>query len=55
MTCILVAHLGEHVILAADKRVVKIETDGSRAPDHDNVEKIVQAGVGGLLALAWLV
>jgi hypothetical protein len=46
MTCILVAHLGSEVIIAADKRVVKIEADGSRTPDHDSVEKIVQTGVG---------
>lgn len=46
MTCILVAHLGEHVILAADKRAVQINADGSRAVLNDDVEKIVETGVG---------
>lgn len=46
MTCILVAHLGEHVILAADKRAVQINEDGSRTVLNDNVEKIVKTGVG---------
>lgn len=46
MTCVLVAHLGEHVIFAADKRAVQINTDGSRTVLSDDVEKIVETGVG---------
>lgn len=46
MTCILVAHLGEHVILAADKRAVQINSDGSRTVLTDDVQKIVETGVG---------
>jgi len=46
MTCILVAHLGDEVIIAADKRVSCITQDGLRIPLGDNEEKIVRTQVG---------
>lgn len=38
MTCILVAHLGDEVIIAADKRVTQITEHGARIPCGDNEE-----------------
>lgn len=46
MTCILVAHLGDEVIIAADKRVTQITQDGVKIPCGDNEEKIVRTKVG---------
>jgi hypothetical protein len=46
MTCILVAHLGDEVIIAADKRVTEINQDGVKIPCGDNEEKIVRTNVG---------
>lgn len=46
MTCILVAHLGDEVIIAADKRVTQITQDGVKIPHGDNEEKIVRTKVG---------
>ncbi|AGZ36362.1 MAG: hypothetical protein ACOKSU_14540 [Pseudomonas sp.] len=46
MTCILVAHLGDEVIIAADKRVTQITEQGVRIPCGDNEEKIVRTEVG---------
>lgn len=46
MTCILVAHLGSEVVVAADKRVVRYEADGTRTVIGDNEEKIVRTAVG---------
>jgi hypothetical protein len=46
MTCILVAHLGDEVIIAADKRVTQITQDGVKIPHGDNEEKIVRTQVG---------
>lgn len=46
MTCILVAHLGDEVIIAADKRVTQITLDGVKIPCGDNEEKIVRTKVG---------
>lgn len=46
MTCILVAHLGDEVIIAADKRVTQITEHGARIPCGDNEEKIVRTEVG---------
>lgn len=46
MTCILVAHLGDEVIIAADKRVTQITKHGERIPYGDNEQKIVRTEVG---------
>jgi hypothetical protein len=46
MTCILVAHLGSEVVIAADKRVIRYEADGTRTVIGDNEEKIVRTAVG---------
>ncbi|CAG8870118.1 hypothetical protein [Pseudomonas fluorescens] len=46
MTCILVAHLGSEVVVAADKRVVRYEADGTRTVIGDNEEKIVRTAAG---------
>ncbi|MDD2064516.1 hypothetical protein [Pseudomonas sp. 25571] len=46
MTCILVAHLGDEVIIAADKRVSEITQDGVRVPCGDDEEKIVRTALG---------
>lgn len=46
MTCILVAHLGDVIIIAADKRVTQITQDGVKIPCGDNEEKIVRTKVG---------
>ena len=46
MTCILVAHLGSEVIVAADKRLSQYLQDGSRIVVHDNEEKIVRTEHG---------
>lgn len=46
MTCILVAHLGDEVIIAADKRVTHIAQDGVKTPCGDTEEKIVRTEVG---------
>lgn len=46
MTCILVAHLGYQVIIAADKRVTHITPDGVRTAVGDNEEKIVRTEAG---------
>ncbi|WGX51892.1 hypothetical protein P7I94_15575 [Pseudomonas aeruginosa] len=46
MTCILVAHLGDEVIIAAGKRVTQITEHGARIPCGDNEEKIVRTEVG---------
>lgn len=46
MTCILVAHLGDEVIIAADKRVTQITEQGVRIPCGDNEEKIVRTEFG---------
>lgn len=46
MTCILVAHLGDEVIIAADKRVTQITQNGVKIPLGDNEEKIVRTKVG---------
>ena len=57
MTCILVAHLGDEIIIAADKRVTEITQDGVKIPCGDNEEKIVRTKVGvitGAGALAML-
>lgn len=57
MTCILVAHLGNEVIIAADKRVTHITEDGVKTPCGDTEEKIVRTEVGvitGVGSLAML-
>lgn len=41
MTCILVAHLGDEVIIAADKRVTQITQDGVKIPHGDNEKKFL--------------
>ncbi|EPF6691878.1 hypothetical protein ODJ70_24675 [Pseudomonas aeruginosa] len=46
MTCIIVAHLGREVLIAADKRVTYISEDGARTPIGDSEEKIVRTAVG---------
>lgn len=46
MTCILVAHLGDEVIIAADKRVTQITQEGVKTPHGDDEEKIVRTQVG---------
>lgn len=46
MTCILVAHLGDEIIIAADKRVTEVTQDGVKIPCGDNEEKIVRTKVG---------
>lgn len=46
MTCILVAHLGDVVIIATDKRVTQITEYGVKIPCGDNEEKIVRTEVG---------
>ena len=46
MTCILVAHLGDEVIIAADKRVTQITENGARVPCGDNEEKLVRTEAG---------
>lgn len=46
MTCILIAHLGDEVLIAADKRVTHITQDGVKIPSGDNEEKIVRTEVG---------
>lgn len=46
MTCILVVHLGDEVIIAADKRVTQITQDGLKIPCGDNEEKIVRTKFG---------
>ncbi len=46
MTCILVAHLGTEVIIAADKRVTFITPDGTKTPIGDGEEKIVRTPAG---------
>lgn len=46
MTCILVAHLGSDVVVAADKRAVQYNDDGTLTVHSDDVQKIVQTGVG---------
>lgn len=46
MTCILVAHLGSEVVVAADKREVQYKADGSLTVHGDDVQKIVRTGVG---------
>ena len=46
MTCILVAHLGDEIIIAADKRVTEVTQDGVKLPCGDNEEKIVRTKVG---------
>lgn len=46
MTCILVAHLGDELIIAADKRVTQITQDGVKIPHGDKEEKIVRTKVG---------
>lgn len=57
MTCILVAHLGSEVVVAADKRLVRNEADGTRTVLGDNEQKIVRTKAGivtGCGALAML-
>ncbi|WP_440062963.1 hypothetical protein ACTACQ_11260 [Pseudomonas syringae] len=46
MTCILVAHLGDEIIIAADKRVTQITQDGLTTIIGDEEEKIVRTEVG---------
>lgn len=46
MTCILVAHLGDEIIIAADKRVSQITQDGVITFIGDEEEKIVRTEVG---------
>ncbi|AJZ96909.1 hypothetical protein PFLUOLIPICF7_01735 [Pseudomonas simiae] len=46
MTCILVAHLGSEVVVAADKRAVQYKADGTLTVACDDVQKIVRTGVG---------
>ncbi|MFP3849026.1 hypothetical protein [Pseudomonas sp. W5-01] len=46
MTCILVAHLGDEVIIAVDKRVTQIAENGVRVPCGDNEEKLVRTEAG---------
>ncbi|QVI88029.1 hypothetical protein [Pseudomonas viridiflava] len=46
MTCILVAHLGDEIIIAADKRVTLVTPDGAKSPGGDDEEKIVRTKVG---------
>lgn len=46
MTCILVAHLGSEVVVAADKRETRYMADGSLTVDNDNVQKIVRTPAG---------
>lgn len=46
MTCILVAHLGSEVVVAADKRETRYMADGSLTVDNDNAQKIVRTPAG---------
>lgn len=46
MTCILVAHLGSEVLVAADKRATRYEVDGSLTVCSDNEQKIVRTPAG---------
>ncbi|HDS1775340.1 hypothetical protein NPS33_27750 [Pseudomonas putida] len=46
MTCILVAHLGGEVVVAADKRATRYEADGSLTVLSDDVQKIVRTPAG---------
>ncbi|KWS54872.1 MULTISPECIES: hypothetical protein [Pseudomonas syringae group] len=46
MTCILVAHLVDEIIIAADKRVTLITPDGVKSSGGDDEEKIVRTKVG---------
>ena len=46
MTCILVAHLGREVAVAADKRAVQYKTDGTLTVACDDVHKIVRTPAG---------
>ncbi|WP_447739187.1 hypothetical protein [Pseudomonas laurentiana] len=46
MTCILVAHLGSEVVVAADKRETRYMADGALTVDNDNAQKIVRTPAG---------
>ncbi|MDM9589980.1 hypothetical protein [Pseudomonas asiatica] len=46
MTCILVAHLGSEVVVAADKRAVQYKADGTLTVARDDVQKIVRTPAG---------
>ncbi|WP_155950770.1 hypothetical protein [Pseudomonas taiwanensis] len=46
MTCILVAHLGSEVVVAADKRATRYEADGSLTVHGDDEQKIVRTPAG---------
>lgn len=46
MTCILVAHLGSEVVVAADKRAVQYKADGTLTVARDDVQKLVRTPAG---------
>ncbi|MCH7420698.1 hypothetical protein [Pseudomonas mosselii] len=46
MTCILVAHLGSEVVVAADKRAVQYKADGTVTVHGDDVQKLVRTPAG---------
>lgn len=46
MTCILVAHLGSEVVVAADKRTVQYKADGTLTVACDDVQKLVRTPAG---------
>lgn len=46
MTCILVAHLGREVVVAADKREVQYKADVTLTVSCDDVQKIVRTPAG---------
>lgn len=46
MTCILVAHLGSEVVVAADKRATRYEADGSLTVHGDDAQKIIRTPAG---------